>query len=156
MLPATLFFFLKIVLPRRAVTLSWIVDSVTIITYFSLYEGYLEISQIIGSWNLVLFCFFHFWPCTSRLSGEIIAWAQWIEFAQCHQSFTVVIGDFFFFAPYTLNKYSIRNDNSIIIFQAKTHQQVYTSQHYPVTEYHREHIWIVKHIWMKLFFFLLM
>lgn len=134
-------------------TLSWIVDSVTIITYFSLYEGYLEISQIIGSWNLVLFCFFHFWPCTSRLSGEIIAWAQWIEFAQCHQSFTVVIGDFFFFAPYTLNKYSIRNDNSIIIFQAKTHQQVYTSQHYPVTEYHRKHIWIVKHIWMKLFFF---
>ena len=55
-------------------------------------------------------------------------------------SFTVVIGDFFFFAAYTLNKYSIRNDNSIIIFQAKTHRPVYTSQHYPVREYHMEHI----------------
>ena len=69
-------------------------------------------------------------------------------------SFTVVFGDFFFFfAPYTLNKYSIWNDNSIIIFQAKTHWPVYTSQHYPVREYHMEHIWIAEHIWMNLFFF---
>ena len=62
------------------------------------------------------------------------------------------LGIFFFFAPYTLNKYSIRNDNSIIIFQAKTHRPVYTSQHYPVREYHMEHIWIAEHIWMNLFY----